>query len=45
MVNLIIDGILHVCLITVKDIAKGTQLTYNYGYKYWEKRNKTKELL
>lgn len=34
------DGLLHIILYTIKPIAKGTQLTYDYGEDYWKKRKK-----
>jgi uncharacterized protein len=38
------DGLVHVVLHTIKQIPAGTQLCYDYGKKYWEKRGKPSEL-
>ncbi|HSX04045.1 MAG TPA: SET domain-containing protein [Rhabdochlamydiaceae bacterium] len=34
-------GAMHVILITLRQIAKGEQLCYDYGPDYWTKRNQT----
>lgn len=36
------DGILHIILMTNKDIKKDEELTYNYGSSYWKKRENPK---
>ena len=38
------DGIIHVILTANKAIPAGTQLCYDYGADYWEKRGKPVEL-
>jgi len=35
-----LDGIMHVVFRASRKIKKGEQLTYNYGYQYWKKREK-----
>jgi hypothetical protein len=29
------DGLYHMILISIKDISKGEQFSYDYGPKYW----------
>lgn len=38
-----IEGVLHLVLLSRTTIKKGTELTYDYGPKYWEKREKPNE--
>ena len=38
------DGIMHVIIFAPKAIAAGTQLCYDYGEDYWQKRKKPREL-
>lgn len=37
-VHLFWEGYYHLIFITLQDIAKGTQLSYNYGHSYWHVR-------
>jgi uncharacterized protein len=36
----LVNGIIHIILRAKQPISKGTELTYNYGPKYWQKREK-----
>lgn len=38
------DGLIHAILISNKPIAAGTQLLYDYGPDYWQKRETPQEL-
>lgn len=39
-----VDGLYHMILITDRPIHRGTQLSYNYGRKYWAIRQSPEEL-
>ena len=36
-------NIMHIILVTNRDIEKGEELTYDYGENYWKKREKPKD--
>lgn len=38
-----VEGVIHLILISRHPIAKGEELTYDYGPKYWEKREQPNE--
>lgn len=39
------EGLLRVCFLSIKDIPKDTQMTYDYGSTYWRNRKKKREIL
>jgi len=39
------DKMMHIMFRTIKDIAPGEELTYDYGDVYWDKREKAPELI
>lgn len=39
-VGVVHDGIMRIIIRTFKPVAKGEQLTYDYGPDYWKRRNK-----
>lgn len=44
LVSVFYEGIMHVILYAKEDIPAGTQLCYDYGEDYWEKRGKPIDL-
>ena len=36
--NMVVDGICHIIFYTKRACKKGEELTFNYGYDYWKKR-------